>query len=115
MSTPTPWGRSSRHSACGSYLDVLTSPNQSLHSFAPSPAPGLIGRYSEVNLALSLCEGSVNDEPLSSGLTGFSWLSLGLYSAGVFLQGGLRVVSVRQEWTKELRRLPKTFCVSGMT
>lgn len=45
----SPWGMSSRHGACGSYLDVLTSPNQSLHSFAPSPAPGLIGQCREVN------------------------------------------------------------------
>lgn len=67
MSTPTLWGKSSRHSACGSYLDVLPSPNQSLHSSAPSAAPGLIGGCSEVNF--SLREGSVNYEPPSSGLT----------------------------------------------
>lgn len=134
MWTPvSPWGMSSRHSACGSYLDVFTSPNQSLHSFAPSPAPGLIGQCSEVNVARALQPvwGSVSYEPLGSWLTGFLWLSLGLSSAVLFLLGGLRVITSRLEWIKEfpfqsllfhwccagasltgIKRLPKTFCVS---
>lgn len=128
----SPWGMSSRHGACGSYLDVLTSPNQSLHSFAPSPAPGLIGQCSEVNLArvLQPVWGSVNYEPLGSWLAGFLRSSLGLSSAVLFLLGGLRVITSRWEWIKEfpfqsllfhwccagaslteIKRLPKTFCV----
>lgn len=55
----SPLGMSSRHGACGSYLDVPRSPNQSMNSFAPSPAPGLIDQCSEVNFeSSSLCEGT---------------------------------------------------------